>query len=202
MKYLLTTWVTIAVLSLRLAAPVAAGPFEDAVAAYGRSDYATAMRLLQPLADQGSATAQYDLGLMYENGRGVPQDYAAALSWYRKAADRGYVSAQLSLGFMYRTGLGVPQDYAAAVSWYLKAADQGYAPAQMELGVMYENGRGVPQDFVSAHLWFNLAAKGRRDAIATRRLNLVAAKMTPAQLAEAERRFAEWQPALPTGLPP
>ena len=71
------------------AGPAVAGPFEDADAAFDKGDYATAMRLWRPLADQGNAAAQYNLGLMYEQGQGVPQDYAAAVSWYRKAADQG-----------------------------------------------------------------------------------------------------------------
>jgi hypothetical protein len=66
------------VLALCLAAPVAAGPFEDGVAADKRGDYATALRLWRPLADQGDASAQNNLGFMYENGHGVPQDYAEA----------------------------------------------------------------------------------------------------------------------------
>ena len=56
------------------------------------------MRLLRPLADQGDATAQYDLGLMYAKGQGVPQDYAEAVKWFRKAADQGDASAQYNLG--------------------------------------------------------------------------------------------------------
>jgi uncharacterized protein len=63
------------VLSVSISAPVAAGPFEDGVAAYSRGDYATALRLWRPLADQGVADAQFNLGLMYEDSEGVPQDY-------------------------------------------------------------------------------------------------------------------------------
>ena len=65
-----------------------AGPFEDASAAYERGDYATAVRLLKQLADQGHASAQLYLGRMYEFGWGVPQDAAEAAKWYRKAADQ------------------------------------------------------------------------------------------------------------------
>ena len=90
------------VLSLDLAAPVAAGPFEDGIAAYSRGDYPTAMELLRPLADQGNASAQSYLGFMYENGRGVPQDDAIAVSWYRKAADQGHAPALIAL-LLYAT---------------------------------------------------------------------------------------------------
>jgi TPR repeat protein len=138
------------------------------------------------------APAQDNLGLMYVNGRGVWQDYAIAVSWFRKAPDQGYAPAQHNLGVIYLNGQGVSQDYGTAVSWFQKAADQGYAPAQSNLGVMYVNGWGVPQDYVAAHMWFNLAAAGGLKSAPTNR-ELVAAKMTPQQIAEAERRFAKWQ---------
>jgi TPR repeat protein len=93
---------------------------------------------------------------------------------------------------MYDNGTGVAQDDAAAVSWYRKAADQGYASAQNNLGVMYDNGTGVAQDYVQAHKWFNLgAASGDADAVKNR--DLVASKMTPAQIAEAQRLASVWR---------
>ena len=66
-----------------------AGPFEDAVSANDRGDYATAVREFRVLAAQGHAIAQYSLGVMYSKGQGVPQDYAVAVKWYRKAAEQG-----------------------------------------------------------------------------------------------------------------
>src|SRR5262245_60877855 len=118
------------ILVLCLAAPVAAGPREDADAAYDRGDYATALRLWRPLANQGDADAQFSLGLMYLNGQGVPQNYAEALKWFRLAAEQGRADAQNNFGVMYHNGLGVPQNYAEAAKWYRLAADQGYARAQ------------------------------------------------------------------------
>ena len=92
------------------------------------------------------------------------------------------------------------QDYALAVQWYRKAADQGNADAQFNLGVMYANGQGVLQDYVTAHKWFNLAVSGlsasettQRNAAVTYR-DRVAARMTPAQIAEAQRLAREWKP--------
>ena len=93
---------------------------------------------------------------------------------------------------MYDNGQGVAQDYAAAVSWYRKAADQGNALAQTILGVMYENGQGVAQDYVQAHKWFNLGAVSG-NAIAVKNRDIVAAKMTPAQIAEAQRLASAWK---------
>jgi uncharacterized protein len=95
------------ILVVGFAAPVAAGPYEDAAAAYGRGDYGAAMRLWRPFADQGDPHAQFNLGLMYSRGQGLAPDYAAAVSLFRKAADQGNASGQSGLGFMYRNGLGV-----------------------------------------------------------------------------------------------
>ena len=82
---------------------------------------------LRALAEQGDATAQFDLGFMYSNGLGVPEDDTEAVRWFRLAADQGDADAQSSLGFMYSNGEGVPQDDTEAVRWYRLAADQGNA---------------------------------------------------------------------------
>ncbi len=113
---------TIAIL-LGLAAPAWAG-FAEGVAAYKRGDYATALREFRPLANQGNADAQYNLGVMYDNGLGVPQDHAEAAKWYRKAAEQGEANAQNLLGLMYGKGRGVPQDYVQAHMWYNLAASR------------------------------------------------------------------------------
>jgi hypothetical protein len=172
----------------------------DALAASDRGDYAMALRLWRPLADQGHASAQISLGLMYDNGHGVPQDYAEAVKWYRKAADRGNAAAQFTLGTMYDNGHGVPQDYVEAVKWYRKAVGQGNGAAQNNLGTMYDLGKGVPQDYVEAHKWYNLAAASfpasqpemRETAVVNR--DRVAAKMTAAQIAEAQQLARAWTP--------
>ncbi len=80
--------------------PPAEADFNPGVAAYKRGDYATALRELRPLAEQGHASAQFNLGLMYNNGLGVPQDYAEALQWYRKAAEQGHATAQFMWGLV------------------------------------------------------------------------------------------------------
>ena len=109
-------------LALGLSEPLLAGPREDAEAAFLKQDYATALRLLRPLADQGDAWAQNSLGVMYRNGQGVPKDDAQAVKWYRLAADQGNASAQSLLGAMYASGQGVPKDYALAYMWWNLAA--------------------------------------------------------------------------------
>jgi uncharacterized protein len=161
MKLALKHALAVIILILSLAAPVAAGPYEDAAAASGRSDYATALRLFRPLADQGVASAQNDLGVMYSYGQGVPQDYAEALKWFRLAADQGSMVAQVNLGHMYA------------------------------------NGEGVPQDYVRAHMWFNLSAAQGSHLLAAEHRDSIAKRMTPAQIAEAQKLAREWQPKRP-----
>ena len=121
-------------------------------------DYAQAADWYRKAADQGVARAQFNLGVLYDQGQGVPQDYAQAADWYRKAASQGIADAQYNLGLAYDQGRGVPQDYAQAVDWYRKAADQGNADAQLNLGVLYDHGQGVPQDYAQAVDWFQKAA--------------------------------------------
>lgn len=99
---------------------------------------------------------------------------------------------------MYKMGQGVPQNHAEAMRWFRLAADQGNGVVQSYLGAMYLDGDGVPQDYVLAHMWFNLAvAGGFRSAVSSR--DSVAAKMTTAQIAEAQRLAREWKP---TAQPP
>jgi TPR repeat protein len=179
--------------ALTFAASATAGPLEDGAAGYKKGHYATALRLLRPLAEQGNAGAQTNLGLMYAKGVGVPQDSAEAIKWYRKAAEQGYAVAQGLLGATYLEGKGAPQDYAEAVKWYRKAAEQRYAFAQKKLAFMYLKGQGVPQNYVTAHMWFNLAAsQGDKDGAKNR--DEIERRMTPAQIAEAQKLARQWKP--------
>jgi uncharacterized protein len=160
-------------------------------------DHAEALKWLRKAADQEYAKAQDGLGFIYQGGDGVPQDYAEALKWFRRAADQGMADAQYNLGFMYQNGQGVPQDYAEALKWWRKAANQGMAKAQLALGaMMYFAGRGVPKDIVRAHMWVNLAAsRDYPDAQKARKLrDTIAQRMTPVQIAEAQKLAREWKP--------
>ena len=119
------------VLSLMLTGAAVAGPLEEGVAAYQRGDYSTAVRLWRPLAEQGDAFVQWLLGIMHDQGQGVPQDDAEAVKWYRLAAEQGDAEAQNNLGVMYAKGQGVPQDDAEAMKWYRLAAEQDLANAHV-----------------------------------------------------------------------
>jgi len=145
-----------------LTSAVAAGQFEDGRAALKRGDYVNALRLLNPLAEQGLAPAQNILGVMYATGTGVPKDDSEAVYWLRKAADQGIANAQMLLGTMYLSGRGVPENAVEAAKWLREAAEQGDALAEGTLGDLYSFGmHGVPLDYAESMKWLRKAADQR-----------------------------------------
>jgi peptidoglycan hydrolase-like protein with peptidoglycan-binding domain len=160
-------------------------------------------------AEQGVATAQYNLGIMYDRGEGVAQDHAEAAEWYRRAAERDFAKAQFSLGVMYEKGQGVPQDYGEAVKWYRLAAAQGSAKAMNNIGLFYQNGFDVPRDLAKAYAWYSLAADrfgpGPQREQAARNRDGVANELSPQQLGRAQRLARAWSPgtaAIAAASPP
>jgi TPR repeat protein len=121
---------------LGIAQVVSAGPIEEGLAAAKSGDFATALRLLRPIANQGNASAQLNLGGMYYRGQGVQQNYAEAAKWYRLAAYQGNATAQLNLGGMYYMGQGVPQDYLEAHKWATLAVAGGEKKAAENLRIV------------------------------------------------------------------
>jgi TPR repeat protein len=179
-----------AILAVVCTTGAAAGPVEEADSAYQQGeDYVLAAQLFRALAEQGHARAQFNLGVLYAEGKGVPQDYPAALKWYRKAAKQGHVQAQYNLGVLSYDGQGIKRDYRAARQWFHQAAEQGFAPAQYNLGVMYVRGQGGPPDVVRAHLWSSLAAaalSGDDEQMALQVRDRATARMTAGQIEKAE----------------
>jgi TPR repeat protein len=186
-------------------------------------DYVSALHWFRNAAEQLHLAANLELGDIYQRGEVVPADHAESAHYYYRAADiavacgpeewdpdlvisaiqqgadRGHACAQSLLGAMYAVGAisETPQDYVEAVRWYRKAAEQGNAEAQFSLARAYFNGQGVPQDYVAAHMWSNLAAAQptgvlQKQSSAFR--NEAAAKMTPQQIAEAQRLARAWEP--------
>ncbi len=123
MNAILRTFFALAIIAFAL--PANAGPFEDGIAAVKRGEYATAIQLWRPIAEQGHAIAQVNLGFMYAKGQGVPQVDAEAVKWWRQAAEQGHIDAQTSLGLMYALGQGVPKDNVIAHMWLTLAAGRG-----------------------------------------------------------------------------
>jgi TPR repeat protein len=131
--------------------------FNEAGVAYEDGDYKKAFQLLERSAKAGHARAQYNLGVMYDNGLGVISNPKKAIEWFRKAASQGNDDAQFSLGVAYTLGTIVSKNYDKALAWYHKAAEQGQSDAQNNLAVMYDNGVGVTQDYVKAERWYCFA---------------------------------------------
>lgn len=118
------------------AAPLYGQTFEDGVDAYDTEDYARAVEIWEALAQEGHVMSQYNLGLLYENGLGVPQRHDLAFFWYRMAALNGNASAKYNLGGLYYHGLGVEQSVEQAVRWWEEAANAGDPNGAYNLGVV------------------------------------------------------------------
>ena len=112
-------------LLLFLTLTVAAADFSAGLNAYQKKDYAAAAKEWRPLAEKGDAPSQFNLGLMYVDGLGVPQDYNQALSWFERSAQQDYAKAQLNLGAMYASGKGIKRDYIQAYKWLNVCAAKG-----------------------------------------------------------------------------
>lgn len=114
---------------------------------------------LRKTAEQGDGVAQYEVGLMYFNGQGVPIDLVEAARWYSKAAERGHSKAESRLRVLFDVGLRVPRDYAEAVEWYRKAADTGEMNARFRVPATSRKARRVAEAQVAAARWFHKAAQ-------------------------------------------
>ena len=147
----------LAALFATVATAAVAGPFENGAAAFKRGDYRAAMEDWRGLTTD--AMVQNDFGIMYKDGKGVPQNYATAVQWFSRSAAAGNSLGQNNLGGMYRDGIGVNRDYARAITFFRAAAQQGNAAAQVNLGLMLGQGQGVRPNYVSAYMWFDLAAQ-------------------------------------------
>jgi TPR repeat protein len=122
MRTLSILWLGVLLTVAVLGSAAAAAPtLRQGVDAMARQDYAAAVAILSPLAQNGDPAAQAYLGYLYTLGRGVPQDYTQAAIWYRRAADQGHSGAQYELGLLYDKGQGVPVNVIQAEKWLILA---------------------------------------------------------------------------------
>ena len=155
------------------------------------STNASELDAFREAAEQGNSSAQFNLGLMYYNGEGVPKDDSEAIRWYRLAAENGNTEAQINLGKMYVDGEGIPKDDSEAIRWFRLAAENGNTDAPYYLGVMFDKAEGIPTDYIQAYAWLNIAAaKGSKEA-KTYRKNIVE-NMSSADIAEAQKLSREY----------
>lgn len=140
-----------------------------ATALIGKAQYADAARLLEPLAKAGNAGAQYQLGVLYYNGKGVPEDEKKAVQLFTSSAQQGNVEAMYQLGNAFTFGNETPRLVAdadvEAANWYFKAAKLGNADAQYSIGLLFMAGKGLAKNDKEAMYWMQQAAKnGHKDA--------------------------------------
>jgi TPR repeat protein len=126
----------------------------------------------QSAADAGDPVAMGRLGVLFQQGIGLPQSYTEAIKWYTRAAEAGNAEAMNNLGTLYVSGHGVPQDYAEAKKWYQRAADAGSVMAMINIAKMYYLGVGVARSYPEAANWFRLASI-RGSAMAMNSLSLM-----------------------------
>jgi uncharacterized protein len=133
--------------------------FDAGLAAKNRGHFATAIRAWLPLAEQGSAPAQNNMGHMYEEGLGVPQSYAEAMRWYRLAAASDLPEAQYNIGLLYYNGYGVSLNPREALRWFRLAAAQELPDAEFMIGRVFHQTDGFDPDFAEARRWYSRAAR-------------------------------------------
>ncbi len=184
--------------------PVAAQEFREVVVAYDQGDYVMAHLGFLSFAEQGDARAQFYLGRMFMDGEGVPQDYAEAAKWYWRAANQEDAAAQNNLGVMYENGEGVSRDLEQAYMWFnlsasrLPASDKkmgktyGLTGLPANTGNSFANRPFVPLGDKAASTT-GRRVENRREKVVRNR-DRVAAQLTPAALARAQRMAREWRP--------
>ena len=142
-----------------IAAPATAQTVADGIEAFGRADYAKALKILREPAEIGNSEAQLYLGYMYDYGYGVPEDKIEAVKWYSQAAVQGNAVSQNNLGLLYSKGVGLAQDLEMSADWFRMAAVQGNAMGQNNLGLSYLRGSGVSKNEGRAVKWFLQSAQ-------------------------------------------
>lgn len=144
-------------------------------------------------AGQGFAPAQYRLGNLYENGRGVAKDLAQARLWYQRAAEAGNRMAMHNLAALYAGGGLGAQQFDAAAKWFEEAANRGMKDSQFNLGMLHARGLGVTQDLAASFKWFSLAAnRGDKDAAKSR--DDIAASLDAATVQKVIAEVAAFKP--------
>jgi len=156
-------------------------------------DPVESVKQFRKLADQGSASAEFNLGKAYILGEGVEKNNVEAAKWFRRSAEHGHVLSQFHLATAYMLGEGVEKNSVEAVKWCRKSAEQGFAVAQFNLGVSYANGDGVPKNAQTAYGWFLLAKVGGFNA-ASLQLESLGKILSPSEQQAAESWAQQWTP--------
>ena len=138
---------------------VARADYDKGISAAKQGDYSAAFEEWSISAKNGHPKAQYNLGVLFENGLGTELDLVQAAKWYIVAAERNHAPAQYNLAVLYYKGAGVPHSKTSAMKWYLKAALQLDELAMYAIGQMHVSGDGTPQNLVEGYKWLYLSIK-------------------------------------------
>ncbi len=184
-----------------LGSDLAAGKY-----AYERGDYATALKELLPVADQGDAQALYLVGSMFFEGNGVTKDKPKGAALFQFAAEAGYAEAELRLATMYQIGEGVRKDTDNSLYWNRRAAEHGLPLAQLGMGVISWAGEAGSKDRVQAYMWFSLCSvsndpfpgssslkNAKIGSVCAESRNALAGEMTRGQIDEGKQHTEDWK---------
>lgn len=133
-------------------------PRAEGMAAFALDDYATARRLLAPIAEEGDQEAMWSMGVLLANGEGGPRDFAESYRLFRRAAEAGHTRAYYDVGLMYQLGEGRPANMEKATDWYTRGVEIGCGACARMLGLAFVDGREV-LDAPQAERWFRRAAE-------------------------------------------
>lgn len=171
--------------------------YDETMRLFHAKRYDEARPRLLALAAAGEARSFLTLGMLYEQGLGVPEDLHNAAAWYLRAAQAGDPSAMYNLAVLHHFGGGVAKDLTEAAFWFRAAAERGHQSAQNRLATLYLQGEGVRADPVEALVWMTLAGnelRGTGRTLHMAKRDAMAAGLTPAQIAAAEARVRDWRP--------
>lgn len=129
-----------------------------------RGEYLGALKSLGKSAHDGNSEAQYLIGKIFLEGKGMKANPEDAAYWFRKAAQNGHAPSQLAIAHCFMDGIGVQQDSRIAAEWFWRAAEQGNAEAAFYLARMYRDGKGMKQDLTKARKYYRLAASAGNEA--------------------------------------
>ena len=166
-------------------APPGQNTLQDGARSFQRADYQAAMASWRPLAVQGNPVAQNNLGILYLDGKGVPQNTSEAVRYLSLSAASGSSLGQNNLGGLYRDGKGVPRDYTRAAQWFNASAAQANSAGMYNLGLMYELGQGMKPEPFHAYMWYALAAEQNNIPNAAAHRDALWGRMTPAAQKQA-----------------
>ena len=142
-------------------------------------------------ASDGSPIAQYELGLLFEYGRGVSQDDSTAAFWYEKSAAQQFIDSQYRLAILYDNGWGLPANKVKALDLYHAAAEKGHQLAQHDLAIMYFQGTDAPKNLLEAYKWLKIAVISG-SPLMQKHLGRVANEMSADEIEVAEHLAQEW----------